>query len=101
MSKEEVGIKLYDSLSAEPFPIVAGERKTQVAKGASREIGVGDGLRIPEWDMGDQRLARGALVECDDACLTGADDQIGLPVTEAFAVLDNLEGAARSRPGWG
>jgi len=93
MSEEEVGMKLLDDslVLRELFPIVACESVNAGCKWRKQgDHGVRDGLCGLEWDMGDQRKARGALVDGNERLfLTDADGQVDLPVTEAFAVVDN------------
>lgn len=49
-----------------------------------------DGISRLSRHMGDQGVAGLALVECDECLLmAGADHQIGFPVAEALAAIDN------------
>lgn len=93
MSEEEVGVEfLGDSLVLGKFPAVvrrqrmnAGRKGRQQGNHAARDC-----LPCLEPDVGNQRVARNALVDRDECLLlSGADDQIRFPVTEARAVADD------------
>ncbi len=93
MSEEEVGVKLLGDplMLGELLPIVGRERVNAGCKRRRQgEHGIGDGLGGLERHMGNQGVTGLALIERDERLLlTGADDQITFPVSEAFAAIND------------
>ena len=93
MSEEEVSTEFLGN------PLVLGEFSAVVSRQrmhAGRERrqqgnhGVRDRLRGLEWNVGKQRIARRTLVHRDEGLLlSGAEDQVRFPVTEALAATDD------------
>ena len=87
MGEEEVCVEFFgDALVLGELLAVVGRQR--VDTGCKRRQQRDDGFRNPvrclERDVGDQRVTRRALVDRDQSLLvSGADHQIGLPVTEA------------------
>lgn len=69
----------------EPFAVIGGQCVHAGRKRLQQEDhGVRHGLRRLEWNLGNQRVARRALVHRNERLLlSGADDQVSLPVTKS------------------
>lgn len=93
MSEEEVGIEFVgDSLVPSKLLPIAGRQRVNASRKRrqQRYHGIQDRLCGLERNMGDQRVARRALVNRDEGLfLTGADDQVRLPVAKALAAVDD------------
>lgn len=92
MSEEELCIELPgDPLMLGELLAVIGRQRVNAGgkRREQRDHGIGDRLCGLERHMGDQRVTGLAFVERDERLmLTGADDQITLPVIEVFAADD-------------
>lgn len=93
MSEVEVGAERLGNpfMLSELLAVIGRQRMNAGRKG--RQQGnhrVRDGLRGLARDMGDQGIARLALVERNECLpMVRADDQITFPVAETFAAIDD------------
>ena len=93
MSEEEVSIEfLGDSLVLGELSAVVSRQRMDTGRKRrqQRNHGVRDGLRGLARDVGEQRVARRTLVHRDESLLlSGANDQVRLPIAKAVAVADD------------
>lgn len=93
VSEEKISIEfLGDSLVLGELSAVVCRQRMDASRKRRQQgnQGVRDGLRGLERDVGEQRVARRTLVHCDEGLLlSGANDQVRLPVTETLAATDD------------
>jgi len=93
MGEEEVGIAhLGDSLMASELLAVVGRQRMDAGRKRRQQgdHGIRDDLSRLGRHMGDQGIVGFTFIEGDQRLLTaGTDDQIGLPVAEAAARIDD------------
>ena len=105
MGEVEFGLKFAgDALMLGELLAIVGRQgmNTGRERRQQRDHCVRDRLRRLERHVSNQRVAGLAFVERDQCLLlASANDQVGLPVTEALACIDDGWALINREPGWG